>query len=180
MIEENKIANEWLKGDKQVTIIWIDPQTGIKCKGRPDIVYPSIDKPGRITDLKITNDPHPSAFSKTANKFLYHVQAAMYLQGLECAKTGRYRNVADQNGDCESYGMPFSFIVAEENQPHDVLTYDMDIESTDVGWLIFREAIQRYADCVEADNWPGYSQFTETLSIPRWQVNKVIMEGDFE
>jgi hypothetical protein len=165
-IKRHKTASQWIEGKYQVSIIWKDTTTGVYCKGRMDIWQEG----NRIVDLKATNDPLPAAFSKTVNNFKYHVQAAMYSIGLHCAQTGSYP---------DDYKTPFSFIACEMEEPHDIVAYDMDSESMDCGKILFREAIDKYAACVAADSWPGYSDYAEPLSIPMWAKNKIQLEGVF-
>lgn len=162
-IQNHRTAQTWLKGRKQITIIWKDPETGVMCKGRIDIQLED-----RLVDLKVTDDPSGGAFSRTATKMLYHVQAAAYLMGLYCADTGKYP---------EEWTLPFSFIAAEANPPYDVVTYDMDQESLDAGRAVFNSAIQLYADCMETDKWPGISDFAEPLTIQQWAIHRILYEG---
>lgn len=164
-VRGHRTASTWLDGKYQVTIVWKDHETGILCKGRPDIF-----RADRIVDLKSTEDPLPGAFSRTCNNFKYHVQAAMYSLGTRCAETGKYP---------ESFDLPFSFIACESEAPFDVVCYDMDLESLDAGKILFQEAIRKYADCVSSKQWPGYSDYAEPLSIPMWALNKIQLEGVF-
>ncbi|MBU2249185.1 MAG: PD-(D/E)XK nuclease-like domain-containing protein, partial [Gammaproteobacteria bacterium] len=153
-----------LEGCKtQVTVIWTDPETGILCKGRFDIF-----KPDRFADLKVTDNPHPGAFSKVAGNLKYHVQAAIYHDGFFCATEGAYP---------QEWKIPFSFIAAEAGPPHDVVTYDMQEESLDAGRVIYRDALQKYADCKAVNQWPGYSDFAEPLDIPQWLRHRILFEG---
>jgi len=166
-VHKHKTASEWVKGKKQVTIIWTDPETQVKCKGRIDLYLEG----ERLIDMKVTDDPHPVAFSRTATYLKYHVQAAMYLMGLYCAEVGKY---------AEDWNMPFSFIAAEANKPHDVMAYNMTQESLDAGKFVFQEAVRLYADCKETGTWNGRSQFAEDLSIQQWAIHKILYDGENE
>jgi len=170
-IKSHPEASKWVSLSRhQVTIIWTDPETKTLCKGRMDGY---IDKIGeqRIVDLKITENPFPGAFSRIANQFNYHVQGAMYHHGLYCAVSGKYP---------DGWVIPFSLIVAESEQPHETICYNMDSESLDVGVEKFKRAIQVYVECKENNEWPGYSSVAEELKIPMWAINRLMLEGVYE
>ena len=64
---------------KEVTLRWQDKETGLEVKARLD----TYDRPRAIVgDLKSTNDAGPWAFAGSIAKFRYHVQCALYLEGL--------------------------------------------------------------------------------------------------
>lgn len=160
-------AGKWLQdAEYQVSIFWIDPETGLACKGRLDALQAE-----RLSDLKITNNPHPSGFSKTAANFLYHVQGAFYHDGYMLAQ-GKTPGPAPE--------LPFSFIVAEDQPPHDVVCYNLGPESFDAGRIVYREALNRYKEVVDTGDYSGYSNVAEELEIPHWALNKIMMEGIVE
>jgi len=164
-IMEHPTASKWLGGKHQVTIIWKDPATGVMCKGRPDILIEG----ERVVDLKCTDDPTPGKFSRVATNLKYYVQASMYLDGLHCAETGTYQT---------EWKIPFSFIAAEVTEPFDVVPYNMEVESLEAGRVIFQKAIELYADCQSTGQWPGYSNYAESLEIQQWALHKILYEGD--
>lgn len=61
----------------ETTITWTDPETGIQCKGRCDIVNGNI-----LADLKTTRDIRPRPFMFTSYQFGYHFSMAFYFDGL--------------------------------------------------------------------------------------------------
>jgi len=165
-VKSHPMANSWLKGKYQVTIIWDDPQTGIRCKGRLDILGDD-----RAIDLKCTEQIEPDKFRRTATNLRYHVQAAMYLMGLHCIDKGDYPELGD-------WPFPFSFICAETVAPFDVVLYDMQVDSLMAGRHVFEYAVQIYVDCKLSNKWPGISNFAEPLEISQWALNKIAYEGE--
>lgn len=163
-IRSHPTAADWLRGEYQVSIVWVDEETGMLCKGRPDIL-----RPDRIVDLKITFDCYPAAFRKTAGNQGYHIQAAMYHDGLLRARGEKIP---------EDWSVPFSIIAANDNQPFDVVCYDFGTESLDCGREQYRQALRRYAEIVESGEYPGYSAVAEELEVPEWLRYKVLFEGD--
>lgn len=167
-IESHPEAGKWLKDSKaQVSLCWTDPETGIACKGRVDALNEE-----RIIDLKVTDNPHPSAFSRIVNQFLYHAGAAFYHDGFLLAQG----KTPDPNGPT----IPFSFIAAESEAPFDVVAYNLGLESFQVGRIVYREALQRYVEYTTNDEYPGYSNVAEDIEIPAWVLNRIQMQGVIE
>ena len=86
-----------IKGEHEKSFFWTDPESGIKCKCRPDS-FGQIKGQYVAIDLKTTNDAETDKFMKDALKFGYDIQAAHYTEGLE-----------------KTYEKPFKFIfIAQE------------------------------------------------------------------
>lgn len=167
-IYEHPLASEWLEhGKYQVSLFWIDPETGLQCKARPDIVTQY-----NIPDLKVSYDCHPKSFSKTLNNFMYHAGAAFYHDGYFLAQ-GKEIPEGLQS-------MPMSFIVAEDKSPYDVVCYQLGDESFEVGRSLYHDALQRYKDFKDNDEYPGYSNVCEEIEIPGYALNKYQLEGVVE
>lgn len=166
-IKSHPVASRWLCGAfTQVSLCWTDPETDLPCKGRVDVL-----NNGQITDLKITDNPHPSAFSKIVNNFLYHAQGAFYHDGFLLAQGIELS---------EGPTLPFSFIVAEAEPPHDVVAYNLGPESFDCGRIVYREALNKFKEMKETGEYYGYSNVAEEIEIPLWARNKIQMDGVIE
>ncbi len=167
-IKEHPEAVKWLNmASVQVSMVWVDPETSLLCKGRLDA-----EKPGeRLIDLKITNDPFPFAFSGIMNRFKYHAQAAFYHDGYLLAQGKTPGSGPD---------IPFSFIACEDNDPFDIIAYNIGAESFDAGRIVYREALSKYKEIIESGEYSGYSNVAEEIEIPHWALNKIQMEGIVE
>jgi len=64
----------------ELGFLFKDPETGIPCKFRPDIVIPSLDL---IIDYKTCADVSPYGFRKAIERYYYHVSEAHYRAGYE-------------------------------------------------------------------------------------------------
>ncbi len=139
------------EGHNELSIFWRDDETGLDCKMRADRI---VDVPGFgtvVVDLKSTIDASPRAFAGSVHKFGYHIQAAMYLEGL--AKAGI---------PCEK----FVLFAPESAPPHCVAVYAVEDESVEQGRREMRRLMATYAECVKSGVWPGYSGRIESLSLP--------------
>ena len=165
-IKSHPLASKWLDGSvSQVTVVWTDPDTGVRCKARPDAL-----KADHLIDLKTTECALPNTFSRIAFNFGYHIQSAMYHDGISFVKNGKYP---------EEWDMPCSIICAEVAEPYDVVCYTFDQEeSLFAGRVQYREALRRYADIKEAGEYKGYSDYNEELKIPQWAISKINYDGE--
>lgn len=140
-------------GAAEQSVYWVDDETGILCKCRPDWLLEA-NPNHAILDVKSTEDASPEGFMKSAYKYRYHVQAAWYLDGVEQA-TGMK---ADS----------FMFLALEKKRPYAAAFYFADEAMIEAGRVEYREALRTYADCLAADKWPGYADRLVPLSLPRW------------
>lgn len=149
-----------------------------------------------VVDLKTTDDASLDGFSRSIATWRYDVQHPFYLDGLREAirQSGGVIPDAAIAGAAElsAYwidtatgelcrcrpdfwrGEPkhFVFIAVEKKPPHAVGVYVLDAESVELGRLQYRADLDRFAECVKADSWPGYGDKVQTISVPGWHANK--------
>ena len=167
-IKSHPEAGKWLyEASYQVSMVWIDKDTDLGCMGRIDTLRAN----ERIIDLKITNNPHPSNFSRIINNFLYHAQGAFYHDGYILAQGGKLE---------DGPSIPFSIIAVEDQPPHDVVCYNLGPESFECGRIIYKTALDRYKEYIENEEYAGYSNIAEEIEIPMYARNKIQMEGIIE
>lgn len=141
-------------GVAEQSVYWVDPVTGELCRCRPD--FWRIDD--IIVDVKTTDDASPEGFAKSIANWRYDVQDPFYRDGIKIA-TGR-----DIRG--------FVFLAVEKKAPYAVGVYVLDPESIELGRLQYRADLNRYAECKAASQWPGYGDKIQTISLPKWHLNK--------
>lgn len=149
-------------GKKQVSACWLDPDTGIPCKCRFDILGDEY-----IDDLKTANDASLEEFQRTIGKFWYFVQAGVYTQAYEIL-TGDVRG--------------FRFIVAEtggHTEIPEVALYEISENSILAGRVVWNTALKRAAEWMEY-GVQGYSKFWEPIDGPFWQINRILEEYEGE
>jgi hypothetical protein len=107
MVESaRKQFSTWLAqpSERQQSIFWTEPETGIRCKCRPDwMILPPRSKTAFVFDLKTTQSAHPRAFAKRCEEHGYWMQHAHYSEGV-AALTGRE--------------VEFYFVVVESKFPY--------------------------------------------------------------
>lgn len=111
-------------GQAEKSLFWQDPDTGIRCKIRPDmLVLPDV-----MLELKTTFDPSLAVFQRTCQMQMYHLAAVMYREG-----------VAQVTG-CRPL---YLFVVASRFPPYSVETFVPDSSLLDKGEGLFREALYK-------------------------------------
>jgi hypothetical protein len=70
---------------QRVLVFWVDKETGVYCKARPDHVHPIDARTVQLLDLKSTADESPQGFGRAAARLGYHRQAVHYTAGFEAA-----------------------------------------------------------------------------------------------
>ena len=133
------------------------PDTGeiveVLCKCRPDKLLTGLNI---ILDLKSAEDASLSAFQRASFSYGYHISAAFYLRGVEAVLGIR----------------PTAFVIAafEKESPFACSFFQFDNDALTQGNADVVRLLQRYAECLAADEWPGYPHCIRQISLPNWAV----------
>lgn len=149
------IAAEMLKGQHEVPFFWTDPETGEKCKCKADCVK-QVDGKYVIVDYKTATNASTEKFNKSLIQYGYHLQAAMYTEGLQQAIHLDYRP-------------KFVFVVQEKKAPYAVNVVEVSDEVMEYGDRVYHELMRKYHECNEADIWYGYvDDVPNETWLPGW------------
>jgi hypothetical protein len=145
------------KARTETSIFWVDPETGVNCKIRPDImVEPCAQFPnGLIADLKTTEDASPSEFGRSVWNWEMYLQAFLYPEGF-----------------MQTFGTKkppqFLWLAQEKQPPYANKYYPCGQSLSAYGEAIVRDTLEIVAECQSTGIWPGYSTAVEPLIIPGW------------
>lgn len=152
------------EGQAEQTMIFSDPGTGMRCKGRIDWLPKNF--PGVMVDLKTTKSAHPDSLRKSCWDYGYHTQEAFYRLGWD--------SLFSPLG-----GFLFVF-VEKPNHPEDTplppQLYELDWDFRKKGVQQVRAWLDQLSHChmqYGAHPWPHYTQGLTELSMPYWVKNKV-------
>lgn len=160
-------------GRSEQTLVWRDRnKPGIFLKCRPD---KAPEDWSWLADIKTTTSAHPRALKKKAHDMNWAMQAEWYLDGVEAVTGIRPEH--------------FYFIAVEVAPPHlvTVCRYRPRLGEKPRGleWaaMMNRKAIDLFASCVEADDWPPYTRSVVELDLPtyaEYQLEERRAEGEFD
>lgn len=154
------LANEMLSGQHEVPFFWTDPDTGEKCKCKADVVR-TVDGRYQVVDYKTATNARTDTFNSAIFKHGYHVQAAMYTEGLRLALGLDYRP-------------GFVFVAQEKKAPYAVNVIEVSEDVMQYGSRVFHDLLRKYHECKEVDIWQGYvDDIANETQLPGW-----LMFGD--
>lgn len=157
---EHKIAGPMLQGGKcEESIEWEDPLTGIACRGRLDCL-----KPEEVVDVKSSRKETPREFELDAARNLYHGQIAWYHDGAIAA--GRLPKDAANP----------VIIMVSTVEPYDVAVLGITQPTLEAGRNLYKSLIRKYAECQDAEYWPGIGPDLMSLELPRWAEGMEVPE----
>lgn len=139
---------------REDAIYWTDEQTGLKCKARIDAwgLY--------LFDLKTTaRGIDPRRFASSMAQRLYHGQLAWYSWGL-----------SQQPEHLARGWSPGKWFLgaAQSVTPYDVALYELSEDAMIAGAELCRSLLDRLAECIASDKWPGQVPDCTVLDLPAW------------
>ena len=157
-VRSHPAAAELLRtGQAEQSFWWDDLATGLRCKCRPDWMTSTT-----LVDLKTCTDASPRGFARSVAKYRYHVQANHYITGCNAER--------------------FIFIAVEKTYPYACAVYELDVDAMVAGENARRRDLSVIADCMAIDEWPGYGDAIQPLSLPSWALNDhsdILTSDDF-
>ena len=152
-VARNSEAIQLLSGGvAEESVFWRDPETRVLCRARCDYKK-TVKKSLILIDLKTCVSAEPEKFARDLFHMGYPLQEAMYREGFQ----------ADA----------FAF-VAVEKITNTVQVYTLDDLFDNVGHFVFRQALEKWAECLETNVWPTYRTGVTQLNCPEYLANKVL------
>lgn len=174
-IEQHPIANALVRGPRgvnQLTIVWDDPATGVRCKGRIDRLTQYQGYTTHI-DVKTARSADRRAFERDAAKFGYFVQAAHYLAGCEAI---------DLLAGREPQKRRFLFVVIEKApellSSHRVEVFEYKPDALAEALRVRDGLLAKWAECERTGYWPGREPRITPINLPLEYVAEPFEEED--
>jgi len=147
-----------MDGASEVTILFDDPVSGIRCKARPDRVVPLSDGSVTIVDLKSTRSAHPDDFKRKISSYGYWLQPPFYTLALEQAGV----EVRD-----------FVFAVVESSAPYATACYRPSETIQTVARTRCGELIEKIADAKKIGYAKSYTDGVEEIGMKRYAKRRL-------
>lgn len=147
-LDADPLAHAWFTdaGPVELSIVWDDPDTGLRCKGRIDKLAHTHQI---ITDLKTTRDC--LRFPAQIAERNYHRQGAMYTDGY-MVLTGEV--------------LRFGLVAVENASPFGVMSAPVSSADIEAGREEYKELLAKVAESQRTGVWPGYSAPAEWTRPP--------------
>lgn len=139
----------FMSGRSEPSLFWQDRETGVWLRCRPDFLPSALR---HIPDYKTAASAKPEDFKRSIYNYGYHMQAALYLDGIE--------NVTGTKPQS------FYFVVQEKEAPYIVTCQAVEQIAVDWGRIQNRKAIHLFAECLEKNEWPGYARDVIEVGLP--------------
>ncbi len=121
----------------------------VNCKAKIDYLLPDT-----IVDLKNSKDSVDIAsFSRTIEKWNYHIQGAFYSHGIEILSGSR---------------PDFVFIAAEDTAPFAVNVIKLSEDHYTMGYKHVYQAVDVYEKCLRENRFPAYPEVVSESRISKW------------
>lgn len=151
-----EVGDALASGKPEVSAFWIDEETGVECRCRPDWVHPVGEESVLLLDVKTYSIASASEFRRQVARKRYDVQAAYYSDGYEKASGKTV--------------LGFIFLAVETEWPFAANAFMLDDESLESGRQKYRANLRTYAECMRTDKWPGYSTGIDIIRLPQWAL----------
>ena len=122
--------------DREVSIVWDCTPTGLRCKGRIDLLLPLVIDL-KTTKVRVADD---RALTRIASNFGYHIRLAAYIDGIS--------TLTGETPDAK-------LIFVEQLPPHDTRVLNVPDAVLAQGWDEWQRLLEQVAACEQSGIWPG-------------------------
>lgn len=145
------------EGAIEVSGVVTDPETGVRCRVRPDKL---VDALGANCNLKTSENPNADAWVHDLYRFGYFRDFAFYERMLRALGFDHRRAIA---------------ITVEKTGPLDdrVAVHQIDEGAMDAGHQLVDKYLQQIATCEESGDWPGHPPDIRSISLPHYAWARV-------
>lgn len=151
-VQRHPMSEMLTDGAAEISFQWDDARLGIPCRCRFDYLR----QDGIAIDLKTTVNASAEDFAKSAANFGYHLSAAHYGNGHEHLLDASLK--------------AFVLLAVENTAPYCVAAYVLESDAILFGKDRVEEAMLLYKQCRDSGYWPGYTERTLPLRMPRWAL----------
>lgn len=145
------------RGERELAVIFdleLQPSEGSAIEVRGKLRLDLLRRDLRLAvDIKTARDISPRALSRSFYEYGYDIGKAWYEKGLAAAGI-----------EVDTY----TYVAIENELPHRVRLFELGQASTDLGRLRLETALELWADCVQADFWPGDDEAVRPLEMPQY------------
>ena len=156
-LKAHPMVAQWMgEAETQVSMVWIDSETGVLCKGRLDLLLQAGDL--LIADFKGTDNADRGPFRRTMTNLRYHIQGGLYQDGFASLNGGLYP--------------PFYLAAVEMDEPHGCAVYPIGPDSLATGLIEARKAMVVWKEIHRTGKYLGYPVVQDELDVLPYAINQ--------
>lgn len=157
LANHKEASDAFTDGTAETTLLWFDEEFGVWCKARLD--WLKSDR-RRIFDYKSTGTSvNPETIANYAISQGWDIQGAFYLRGL--------RQITGHEAD-------FIFIAQEYFEPYALAAVGLGPDFLWNGNSKVERALGVWAECLQTNSWPGYTQRIVYPVLPAWEEERSV------
>ena len=161
-----ELAEAFSTGHSEVSMFWVDPETGVYCKARPDHIRRKADGRVQMLDLKSMADDTPAGVQRALGRLGLYRQEAHYRRG--------YQVITGQPVD------DFVFAVVSSVPPILATPYRLVDDALQQGLEEVADLLREFAQCQRSGVWPAYAPDQRLIDLPAWCKTVGEVEVEFE
>jgi hypothetical protein len=156
-VRQNRVLGPMVRGgESELAVTWRhEGRVTADLKGMLDHVTLAKDA---ILDLKSTLHPDPRRFGSDAFRYLYFVQAAMYVDGYAATHGGVM--------------LPYYIGAVGKPAPHVAQAYQVTDAQLQMGRETYERWLDLYVGCKAAGHFGGYAVGALELELPAWAMDE--------
>lgn len=163
-LSDKFISQMFMDIDYQSSCYWIDKETGLQMKCRPDIVKKILNPEGStnvVINMKTMLDASPGAFTRKVVEYDWPLQACVEIEGV--IQSGLLTHVDH-----------YFWLALEKDAPFNVQLYEFNQSDLEVLRDEYRYLLRNIRQCVDKDSWPGYGAIADndfgilSVTLPPW------------
>lgn len=156
----------------ELTITWLDPVSGHRCKARIDALRIT-SQAIRVYELKSAADAGPEPFGRSVVSYDYLLSAAFYADGVDHCRDAISAALGIDERALLGLPVVVEYVVAEKEYPFLVARYELQQDQLEIGRALYEQGLQKVVAAEELGYWPGYDQGAVPLELPAWFQRRV-------
>jgi exodeoxyribonuclease VIII len=161
-VKKHPLIPKLLKDAKiERSLFWIDSETELLCKARPDIWTPKY-----LVDIKTTADSTYNAFCWSVRDYDYHIQAAMMIDAIKEITGEIYHN--------------FVFIAVQTTLPYKPYLYNLGDLEIEHGRKEYKKLLRVLRACFDSNKWDSDRDCVTEISLPPYFFNEQVINNLME
>lgn len=156
-------------GVVELSVLWTDAQSGVRCKARVDRLALNYLAPGwrepapAICELKTCAEVTEAGFHRSIQRYSYQLQARMQLEAIAAHDPSWI-----DPGTIEPRPEQYVWLVLETAEPWESRLFVPSTDTLSDGAKRLRHALALWSECQRTGQWPGFPPEPQPIDLKPW------------